>query len=131
MNLIESVESQYKKEDIPEFGPGDIVRVNTRIREGQKERIQAYEGTVIRRAHGGTRASFTVRRVAFGTGSERTFPLHSPNIESIKVVRYGAVRRAKLYYLRNRNWKICACQRTPKITRCTLMSAHALKRDTL
>ena len=102
MNLIESVENQYKKTDLPEFGPGDIVRVNTRIREGQKERLQAYEGTVIRRAHGGTRATFTVRRVAFGTGSERTFPLHSPNIESIRVVRYGAVRRAKLYYLRDR-----------------------------
>ncbi|MDE0084488.1 MAG: 50S ribosomal protein L19 [Candidatus Poribacteria bacterium] len=105
MNLIESVENQYKKTDIPEFSPGDVVRVNTRIREGQKERIQAYEGTVIRRAHGGTRATFTVRRVAFGTGSERTFPLHSPNIESIRVVRYGAVRRAKLYYLRNRTGK--------------------------
>jgi large subunit ribosomal protein L19 len=102
MNLIESVENQYKKTDIPVFSPGDIVRVNIRIREGQKERIQAYEGTVIRRAHGGTSATFTVRRVAFGTGSERTFPLHSPNIESIKVVRYGAVRRAKLYYLRDR-----------------------------
>ena len=102
MNLIESVENQQLKTDIPEFSPGDIVRVNTRIREGQKERIQAYEGTVIRRAHGGSRETFTVRRVAFGTGSERTFPLHSPNIESIIVVRYGAVRRAKLYYLRDR-----------------------------
>lgn len=102
MNLIESVESQYLKSDIPEFGPGDVVKVNTRIREGQKERIQAYEGTVIRRAHSGARATFTVRRVAFGTGSERTFPLHSPNIDSIQVVRYGAVRRAKLYYLRER-----------------------------
>ena len=102
MNLIESVENQYMKSDIPEFGPGDVVKVNTRIREGQKERIQAYEGTVIRRSHGGLRATFTVRRVAFGAGSERTFPLHSPNIESIQVVRYGAVRRAKLYYLRDR-----------------------------
>lgn len=105
MNLIETVESQYMKSDIPEFGPGDTVRVNTRIREGQKERIQAYEGTVIRRAHGGLRATFTVRRVAFGEGSERTFPLHSPNIESIQVVRRGAVRRAKLYYLRERTGK--------------------------
>ena len=102
MNLIQSVENQHVKDNIPDFNPGDVVRVNTRIREGQKERIQAYEGTVIRRAHSGTRASFTVRRVAFGTGSERTFPLHSPNIESISVVRYGAVRRAKLYYLRDR-----------------------------
>ena len=102
MNLIESVESQYMKSEIPEFGSGDVVKVNTRIREGQKERIQTYEGTVIRRAHGGLRSTFTVRRVAFGAGSERTFPLHSPNIESIQVVRYGAVRRARLYYLRNR-----------------------------
>ena len=105
MNLIEFVENQHLKSAIPEFGPGDVVRVNTRIREGQKERIQAYEGTVIRRAHGGLRETFTVRRVAFGTGSERTFPLHSPNIESISIVRYGAVRRAKLYYLRDRTGK--------------------------
>lgn len=102
MNLIESFENQYVKSDIPEFGPGDVVKVNTRIREGQKERIQAYEGTVIRRHHGGLKETFTVRRVAFGAGSERTFPLHSPNIESIEIVRYGAVRRAKLYYLRER-----------------------------
>ena len=86
MNLIESVENQYMKGDIPKFGPGDVVKVNTRIREGEKERIQTYEGTVIRRAHGGLKETFTVRRVAFGAGSERTFPLHSPNIESIQVV---------------------------------------------
>ena len=78
MNLIESVESQYMKSDIPEFGAGDVVKVNTRIREGQKERIQTYEGTVIRRAHGGLRSTFTVRRVAFGAGSERTFPSIHP-----------------------------------------------------
>jgi large subunit ribosomal protein L19 len=102
MNLIESVESEYIKDDIPNFGPGDLVRVNTRIREGKKERIQAYEGTVIRRSHRGLSETFTVRRVAYGEGSERTFPLHSPNVESIQVVRYGAVRRAKLYYLRDR-----------------------------
>ena len=102
MNLIESVESEYIKEGFPEFAPGDMVRVNTKIREGEKERVQAYEGTVIRRSHGGLSETFTVRRVAFGEGSERTFPLHSPNIESIEVLRYGAVRRAKLYYLRDR-----------------------------
>jgi len=105
MNLLEEVERPYIKRDIPEFGPGDVVKVNIRIREGQKERIQTYEGTVIRRAHGGLRATFTVRRVAFGTGSERTFPLHSPNIQSIAVGRHGAVRRAKLYYLRGRTGK--------------------------
>lgn len=102
MNLIESVESQYTKTSVPDFGPGDLVRVNTRIREGQKVRTQAYEGTVLRRSHSGLSATFTVRRVAYGEGSERTFPLHSPNIESIEVLRYGAVRRAKLYYLRGR-----------------------------
>ena len=105
MNLIESVESKYVKDDIPNFGPGDLVTVNTRIREGKKERTQAYEGTVIRRTQGGLSSTFTVRRVAYGEGIERTFPLHSPNIESIKVIRYGAVRRAKLYYLRNRTGK--------------------------
>ncbi len=102
MNLIESVESEYTKTDIPNFGPGDLVRVNTRIREGSKERIQAYEGTVIRRSNGGLRETFTVRRVAYGEGSERTFPAHSPNIESVQIIRYGAIRRAKLYYLRDR-----------------------------
>jgi large subunit ribosomal protein L19 len=102
MNLIESVESEYAKTDIPNFGPGDLVRVNTLIREGSKERIQAYEGTVIRRSNGGLSETFTVRRVAYGEGSERTFPAHSPNIESIQVIRYGAIRRAKLYYLRDR-----------------------------
>ncbi len=102
MNLIESVESEYLKDGFPEFGPGDMVRVNTKIREGEKERIQAYEGTVIRRSNGGLSETFTVRRVAFGEGSERTFPLHSPNIQSVEVLRYGAVRRAKLYYLRHR-----------------------------
>ena len=102
MNLIESVESQYTKTEIPDFGPGDLVRVNTRIREGTKERVQAYEGTVIRRSHSGLSETVTVRRVAYGEGSERIFLLHSPNTESIQVVRYGAVRRAKLYYLRNR-----------------------------
>ena len=105
MNLIESVESEYMKADFPDFGPGDLVRVNTRIREGKKERIQAYEGTVIRRSHSGLGETFTVRRVAYGEGSERTFPLHSPNIESVKVIRHGAVRRAKLYYLRERTGK--------------------------
>ena len=102
MNLIESVESEFMRDGFPNFGPGDVVKVNTRIREGEKERIQGYEGTVIRRSHGGLRETFTVRRMAYGEGSERTFPLHSPNIESIQVVRYGAVRRAKLYYLRDR-----------------------------
>jgi len=101
MNLIESVESEYmKSEYIPDFSPGDSVRVNIKVVEGNKERIQAFEGTVIRRHHGGLNETFTVRKLSYGVGTERTFPLHSPNIESIEVLRRGAVRRAKLYYLR-------------------------------
>lgn len=102
MNLLESVENEYIRTDELNFGVGDLIRVNHRIREGTKERIQAYEGTVIRNRDRGLRSTFTVRRLAYGTGSERTFPLHSPNIESIQVIRHGGVRRAKLYYLRNR-----------------------------
>ena len=107
MNLIESIESEYmkKSEYIPDFSPGDLVRVNTKVVEGNKERTQAFEGTVIRRRHGGLNETFTVRRLSYGVGTERTFPLHSPNIESIDVLRRGAVRRAKLYYLRQRTGK--------------------------
>jgi large subunit ribosomal protein L19 len=102
MNLIESIESEYMKktEYIPDFSSGDLVRVNTKVVEGNKERIQAFEGTVIRRRHGGLNETFTVRKLSYGVGTERTFPLHSPNIESIEILRRGAVRRAKLYYLR-------------------------------
>ena len=100
--LVSAIEQEYLKTNIPDFRAGDTIRVNTLIREGQKERIQAYEGTVIRRLDRGIKSTFTVRRLAYGTGSERTFPLHSPNIGSISVVRRGAVRRAKLYYLRDR-----------------------------
>jgi len=102
MNLLESVENEYIRTDELNFGVGDLIRVNNRIREGTKERIQAYEGTVIRNRDRGLSSTFTVRRLAYGTGSERTFPLHSPNIESIQIIRHGGVRRAKLYYLRNR-----------------------------
>lgn len=104
MNLIESLESEYMKnqEDIPDFGPGDRVRVDIRVVEGEKERTQMFEGTVIRRRGSGLNETFTLRRVSFGVGIERTFPLHSPRIENIEVIRYGSVRRAKLYYLRDR-----------------------------
>ena len=90
---------------IPEFQPGDTVRVNVRIKEGDRERIQAYEGVVIGRSGGGLQESFTVRKISFGEGVERTFPLLSPNVESIEVKRRGVVRRAKLYYLRDRRGK--------------------------
>ena len=90
---------------IPEFQPGDTVRVNVRIKEGDRERIQAYEGVVIGRSGGGLQESFTVRKISFGEGVERTFPLLSPNVDSIEVKRRGVVRRAKLYYLRDRRGK--------------------------
>lgn len=107
MNLIESIESEQikKDEEIPDFSSGDLVRVRTRVVEGDKERTQAFEGTVIRRRHRGLSETFTVRRLSYGVGVERTFPLHSPYVESIDVLRKGAVRRAKLYYLRQRTGK--------------------------
>ena len=93
------------REDLPEFRPGDTVRVQVRVREGDKERLQAFEGVVIRRKGGGVNETFTVRKVSNGVGVERIFPLHSPVVSTIDVVREGRVRRAKLYYLRNLSGK--------------------------
>ena len=90
------------KETVPAFSVGDTVRVDVKIREGDRERIQAFEGTVIARKGSGVTETFTVRRVSYGVGVERVFPLHSPNVADIKVTRYGKVRRSKLYYLRDR-----------------------------
>lgn len=90
---------------IPEFSPGDTLRVNVKIKEGERERVQAYEGVCIARSGGGLSANFTVRKISFGEGVERVFPLYSPNLESIQLVRKGKVRRAKLYYLRDRRGK--------------------------
>jgi large subunit ribosomal protein L19 len=101
MHAFFETQQEYLRDDIPAFRPGDTVRVNVRVREGEKERIQAFEGVCIGRKHGGISETFTVRKVSGGVGVERIFPLHSPSIESIKVVRQGRVRRAKLYYLRN------------------------------
>ena len=101
MHPFIETQREYLKESIPTFRAGDTVRVNVRVREGEKERIQAFEGVVIARKHGGVNETFTVRKISSGVGVERIFPLHSPSIESIKVVRQGRVRRAKLYYLRN------------------------------
>jgi large subunit ribosomal protein L19 len=95
--------SEGKK--IPEFSPGDTLRVNVKIKEGERERIQAYEGVCIARSGGGLSANFTVRKISFGEGVERVFPLYSPNLDSIQLVRKGKVRRAKLYYLRDRRGK--------------------------
>ncbi|GMQ94188.1 MAG: 50S ribosomal protein L19 [Acidimicrobiia bacterium] len=103
MNTIEQIEAAQLRDDLPEFSPGDTVRVNVRVIEGGRERVQAYEGVVIGRKGGnGSRATFTVRKVSFGVGVERIFPLHSPIIQDLEVTRKGDVRRAKLYYLRDR-----------------------------
>ena len=109
MNIIAQLEAEQIAalgKDIPDFGPGDTVRVGYKVTEGTRSRVQAYEGVVIGRNGGsGIGASFTVRKISFGEGVERVFPLHSPNIDSITVVRRGKVRRAKLYYLRDRRGK--------------------------
>jgi len=105
MNIIESIEKEYLKAEVPAFNVGDTVKVFVKVVEGNRERLQAYEGIVIAKKNGGVRESFTVRRVSFGVGIERTFPLHSPRIDRIEVVRKGKVRRAKLYYLRKLSGK--------------------------
>ncbi|MEX0875686.1 MAG: 50S ribosomal protein L19 [Actinomycetota bacterium] len=102
MNLSDAVERELIRADLPSFGPGDTVKVNVRVVEGNRERVQTFQGVVIRRRGGGVRESFTVRKISFGVGVERTFPVHSPSIASIEVVTRGAVRRSKLYYLRDR-----------------------------
>ena len=102
MNLIDIIEKENLKANVPEFGIGDTVRVSVKIIEGNKERIQVFEGVVIARKNGSVRESFTVRRLSFGVGVERTFPIHSPKIDKIEVVKKGRVRRAKLFYLRER-----------------------------
>jgi large subunit ribosomal protein L19 len=105
VNLIQSVENEQKKSNIPAFSVGDRVRINVKIIEAGKERIQAFEGVVISKKHGGMDETFTVRRVTYGEGVERTFPLQSPIVDSIEVLSRGKIRRAKLYYLRGRSGK--------------------------
>ena len=100
-NIIDVLEAEQLKKDVPALRPGDTVEVHCKIVEGNRERIQVFEGVVIKIKGGGIRETFTVRRVAYGVGVERTFPLHSPRIDKIVVKRHGKVRRAKLYYLRN------------------------------
>lgn len=101
MNLIETLEKEQLKE-VPEFGPGDTVRVHVRVVEGERERIQVFEGVVIKRTGGGINENFTVRKVSQGVAVERTFPIHSPKIDKVEVTRRGRVRRARLHYLRER-----------------------------
>ena len=105
MNIIETLEKEQLRSDIPAFAPGDTVRVHAKIVEGSRERIQVFEGVVIGRQGEGVRETFTVRRISYGVGVERTFPVHSPRIAKLEVVRHGKVRRAKLYYLRERTGK--------------------------
>ena len=102
LSMSDVVEAAQLKADLPSFGPGDTVKVNVRVVEGTRERIQTFQGVVIRRRGAGIGESFTVRKISFGVGVERTFPVHSPSIASIEVVTRGAVRRSKLYYLRDR-----------------------------
>ena len=100
-NIIDQIEKENMKETLPEFNIGDTVRVGVKIKEGDKERIQGYEGVVIARKNGGVRETFTVRKISNGVGVEKTFPMHSPLVTSVEVVRKGKPRRAKLYYVRN------------------------------
>jgi large subunit ribosomal protein L19 len=102
MDKVKAIENEQLRKDALTLNIGDTVKVYNKIKEGNKERVQVFEGTIIRKQHGGANETFTVRRVAYGTGVEKTFPVHSPRIEKVEVVRHGKVRRAKLYYLRNR-----------------------------
>ncbi len=102
MNIVDQIEKESMRTDIPDFKIGDTVKVFVKVVEGTRERLQGFEGVVIARKNGGIRETFTVRRISFGVGVERTFPLHSPKIDHIDIVRHGEVRRAKLYYLRDR-----------------------------
>jgi large subunit ribosomal protein L19 len=102
MDLVKALSSQYMKPELPEMRVGDTVRVHVRIKEGSRERIQVFEGTIIARKHGGIGETITVRRVSYGVGCEKVFPVHSPRVVAVETVRKGKVRRAKLYYLRSR-----------------------------
>ncbi len=105
MNILDSVAQDYLKKEIPAFNVGDTVRVHVKIKEGNRERIQIFEGFVLKRQNGGIAETFTVRRIASGVGVEKTFPLHSPWVEKIEVIKKGQVRRARLHYMRGRTGK--------------------------
>lgn len=105
MDILRRIEEEQLRDDIPDFRPGDTVRVHLKVREGEKERIQVYEGVVLGRSGSSLQETFTVRKISHGVGVERVFPVHSPRIDHIELVNYGRVRRAKLYYLRERSGK--------------------------
>ena len=104
-DLMKALTSQYMKHELPEMNIGDTVRVHVKIKEGSRERIQVFEGTIIAKKHGGIEETFTVRRISYGVGCEKVFPVHAPNVVNVETVRHGKVRRAKLYYLRDRMGK--------------------------
>lgn len=110
MDLLQEIEKEQLRDDVPEFDPGDTVRVLYRVREGEKERVQAFEGVCLARRGAGTGATFTVRKISSGIGVERVFPLHAPTVKGVEVVRRGRVRRAKLYYLRGLRGKAARIQ---------------------
>ena len=131
MNVIQKLEAEEvarltAERPVPRFGPGDTVRVHFKVTEGTRERIQIYEGVVIARSNRGVNSAFTVRKISYGEGVERVFPLHSPRIDNIEVVRRGAVRRAKLYYLRSRRGK--RARIAEKVERRTSPAAKASKK---
>lgn len=113
--IIRAIEMEQLRTDIPKFAIGDTVRVQVKVVEGNRERLQAFEGTVIARRNGSCRETFTVRRVSYGVGVERTFPIHSPRVDSITVVRRGKVRRAKLYYLRSLQGKAAKIKEVKRV----------------
>ena len=104
-DLMKALTSQYMKNELPEMNIGDTVRVHVKIKEGSRERIQVFEGTIIAKKHGGIEETITVRRISYGVGCEKVFPVHAPNVVNVETVRHGKVRRAKLYYLRYRMGK--------------------------
>ncbi|WJH33246.1 50S ribosomal protein L19 [Paenibacillus aurantius] len=110
MNLIQEITKEQLRQDLPKFRPGDTVKVYVKVIEGTRERIQLFEGVVIKRRGGGISETFTVRKISYGVGVERTFPLHTPKIDKLEVARRGKVRRAKLYYLRNLRGKAARIQ---------------------
>ena len=116
MNILDMIEKQQLREDHPAFRPGDTVKVHVKIKEGDKERIQVFEGICIAQKHGGARATFTVRKISFGHGVERIFPLHSRVIDKIELVRHGRVRRAKLYYIRELRGKAARIKEVKEAT---------------
>jgi large subunit ribosomal protein L19 len=129
MNKTDVIEQSFLRSDIPDFRPGDTVKVHVRVVEGSRERVQVFQGVVIRRQNGGLRETFTVRKISFGVGVERTFPVHSPSISKLEIVSRGAVRRAKLYYLRDLRGKKARIKerRIDDVKLAAMDAAHAAK----